>query len=202
MLTLPWFLGVTAGFAVLVAYGSVPGPSESPPDHWPATASIERATDRPTLLVFVHPQCPCTLATIAELERLIAEVSGHVQPIVLLGCPANQRQEWLETRLAQRCQMLSASQVLADVNGVLATQFNAMTSGFCVLYSATGKLQFHGGITYQRGHEGESHGRVALRRILNGQPPLATKAPVYGCQLIRTENRPAPPSPCCQEVEP
>src|SRR5262245_47226030 len=45
-------------------------PLEAASFHWPAGAQIRLAGDRPTILFFMHPKCPCTRASLAELERL------------------------------------------------------------------------------------------------------------------------------------
>src|SRR5262245_7166738 len=37
---------------------------------WPRDSRITLAQDRPTVLFFMHSKCPCTRASLAELERL------------------------------------------------------------------------------------------------------------------------------------
>src|SRR5690349_19429168 len=37
---------------------------------WPEASSIVRHAQRPTLLLFLHPHCACSRATVEELERL------------------------------------------------------------------------------------------------------------------------------------
>src|SRR5262245_8637669 len=37
---------------------------------WPANTGLTVVRDRPTVLFFMHPKCPCTRASVAELERL------------------------------------------------------------------------------------------------------------------------------------
>jgi hypothetical protein len=59
-----------------------------------------------------------------------------------------------------------------------------MTSGHVAVYDRSGTLQFEGGITAGRGHEGPSDGADAALAALTGRRPLISTAPVYGCPLI------------------
>jgi hypothetical protein len=59
------------------------------------------------------------------------------------------------------------------------------TSGQVLLYDASGRLRFRGGIRPSRGHEGDNTGRRALEALLLGDgaaPPLSTA--VFGCPLF------------------
>jgi hypothetical protein len=74
--------------------------------------------------------------------------------------------------------------VQRDDAGREARLFGAETSGDTRLYSATGELMFHGGITIARGHSGDNPGRDALEALLFGKPAGATKTRVFGCSLF------------------
>src|SRR6266481_530299 len=63
-------LGVT--LPVLWSYESAPGEGAGAPARWPSDSRIPLDRTRPTLLVFLHPRCPCSRATATELERLLA----------------------------------------------------------------------------------------------------------------------------------
>jgi hypothetical protein len=62
-----WRCVVGAGLWVLWAYENRPGVAAHPPVQWPSESHIERATDRPTLIMLAHPYCSCTRASIGEL---------------------------------------------------------------------------------------------------------------------------------------
>ena len=62
-------------------------------------------------------------------------------------------------------------------------RFGAVTSGQTILYDADGNVEFSGGITLSRGHEGMSTGRSSIESILDGDEPKTRETPVFGCLL-------------------
>ena len=42
---------------------------------WPPSSQIPLDQTSPTLLLFLHPRCPCSRSSLAELERLLAFAS-------------------------------------------------------------------------------------------------------------------------------
>ena len=77
-----WLLTIGAGLAMLRAYAETPGPPATAGATWPAEASIARVPRTPVLLLFLHPHCPCSRATIGELARLLA---GAQAPVTTLA---------------------------------------------------------------------------------------------------------------------
>jgi hypothetical protein len=80
--------------------------------------------------------------------------------------------------------------VMRDAEGAEARAFHGATSGDIMLYGAAGQLLFHGGITASRGQIGPSAGSQALAALLQGQPALQTRTPVFGCSLFSCEFHP------------
>jgi hypothetical protein len=188
---LPWCLAVAFGCYWLIAYASTPGSDRIPLASWPTSVKIAREGCNSTLLMFIQPKCPCSAASLAELERLLAEIDSEPQLVFVLNCPAAFSREWSETQLARRCASIPGADMIVDQDGALADQFQASSSGCCLLYSPSGRLMFEGGITSARGHEGESFGRIALRQLLAGKSPTVERTPVFGCELIH----------CSQSIE-
>jgi hypothetical protein len=197
---LVWGLMVAGGYFLITQYSGTPGERIAPPTRFPVDIQLKVQKDRPTLLVFIHPHCPCSNATLSELERLLADVKVPLSTVLLLGCPESERNTWTQSPLAKRCRLMSNASVVIDLNGELATHFNATTSGDCLLYSKEGALQFHGGITSGRGHEGESLGRVAIRKRLSGRDSGYQQTPVFGCELVGDSSVGEASPPCCQGV--
>ncbi len=77
--------------------------------------------------------------------------------------------------------MLGAARSI-DLTGE-AARFGARTSGFVVVYDATGSLRYAGGITGSRGHAGDNVGRRTVERILAGESERDLDHPVFGCGL-------------------
>ena len=189
-----WVLTLAPGFALLWAYTMRPGEAEGAPDVWPAGTRIARNRDRATLVLFAHPQCPCTRASLAELARLMARSEDRLGANVVILRPSDVGGGWDSSDLWRRASAIPGVTIVRDDDGVEAARFHATTSGATVLYDIQGRLVFSGGITLARGHEGDSAGLQRIRSLLRTGKADRSDAPVYGCSL-RHEVRVAPATP-------
>jgi hypothetical protein len=178
-----WLLAATSGMAVLWEYGTTPGAPADPPPKWPAESTLGREAGRPTLLVFAHPRCPCTRASIEELDRLLASVATPPRVHVLFTKPDGTEPAWEPTDLWQRTAAIPGVSVARDDGGREARRFGAATSGQVLLYDVAGALRFAGGITPSRGHVGDSTGRSVLQELLASRDVAQDEAAVFGCAL-------------------
>jgi hypothetical protein len=128
-----WLTTIAAGMTWLFAYAGTPGRPATPPARWPDASTVERRADEPTLLVFAHPSCPCTRATLAELDRLLAHVEGRADVHVLVLQPEPDR-AWPDATLAELAAAIPTVHVRWDVAGVEAARFGVATSGEVLLY--------------------------------------------------------------------
>ncbi|HEV7281783.1 MAG TPA: hypothetical protein VGN57_16395 [Pirellulaceae bacterium] len=163
-------------------------PVATAPEKWPQDSGLERATDRPTLLFFVHPRCPCTKASIRQLESLVGgdELTLRQRPrlIAVATLPANASEEWRSTTIMQDIARLPNAFVTWDVGGIEASRFGAAASGTVLLYDSDGARLFDGGITASRGHEGPSAGCDRLAAALRHEDRSCPHpTPVFGCRL-------------------
>ena len=71
-----WLLVVGAGMTLLSAYAATPGAPADPPHRWPSASTIVRREGLPTVLVFAHPGCPCTRATLGEIELAMGDTDS------------------------------------------------------------------------------------------------------------------------------
>jgi hypothetical protein len=178
-----WLLTIGTGMGMLWKYADTPGPPADAKAMWPAGASFTRDARGPVLVLFLHPQCPCSRATINELARLLAGAPAPAAIDALVYRPVNADAGWERTDLWDSAAALRGVHVMTDVGGAQARVFGALVSGQTLLYRATGALRFSGGITGARGHEGDNPGRTALTSILAGGHPAALRTPVFGCYL-------------------
>ena len=183
-----WAGAMAGGFWLLYAYAASPGQGGDLPLSWPAKASLQPAPERATLLVFAHPRCPCTRATIGELALLMTRCQGQIETRVLFYKPSGSTAAWEQTDLWRAAEQIPGVQVSADLDGVQARQFSAKTSGHALLYSPSGQLLFSGGITPSRGHAGDNTGRSAIVALVTGSIPEATATGVFGCPLCAAES--------------
>jgi hypothetical protein len=191
-----WLLTISGGLAFLWAYAGTPGPSATAQSRWPAGASFARDPRGSALVLFLHPQCPCSRATLGELARLLAGASRPAAVYALVYRPVDAAEGWERTDLWDTAAAMHGVHVMTDVGGAQARVFGALISGQTLLYSATGSLLFSGGITDARGQEGDNPGRAALTSILAGVHPGPKQTPVFGCYLYaETDVKDSSPTP-------
>jgi hypothetical protein len=178
-----WLIAVAVGFGKLWAYASTPAPQTTAAAEWPARTTLSRLDGRPTLVMFAHPQCPCSRASVAELAKLVARTPATATIHVVFYRPPSEPHGWERTSLWRAAEAIPTVRVSVDPGGVEATRFGALASGQTYFYDAGGALRFNGGITAARGHEGDNAGRQALETILTHGTPSASQTRVFGCAL-------------------
>jgi len=184
LLTLIWFGAVSFGSLWMWKYESTPGDPSTTPIHWPSNSRIQRSIHLPTLIVFAHPRCPCTRASIRELSLLMTHCAGRLDARVLFFKPASSSANWERTDLWRSAEAIPGVQVEWDEGGEEANYFLATTSGYSSLYNQSGQLMFSGGITGSRGHSGDNSGRSAIESVLINGRAGQQRAPVFGCSLL------------------
>jgi hypothetical protein len=183
-----WLAFAGLGVFAMHRYESTAGAAAVAPMDWPGAASHRLDSDRFTLVIFLHPRCPCSRATVEELSELIARAAksgGRLAVTVWMNRPEGAGEGWEHTDLWQRASAIPGVRVVTDACGAEARRFGAATSGQAMLYDPTGKLLFSGGITGARGHSGENAGFDAvLQRFQVPDAMPTTQTPVYGCELF------------------
>lgn len=179
-----WLLVVGGGIAAVSNYQNRHGSAGAAPEHWPSIRQLALSHDRDTLVMFAHPECPCTRASVEELNRLLARCPGRIAVQVLFFKPDPLPADWTETGLQRSTAAIPGVTVQDDPDGVLARKFGAETSGYVVLYDPQGRLLFRGGITAGRGHAGDNAGEDAIASLITGRPAGLRQTPVYGCSLL------------------
>jgi hypothetical protein len=179
-----WLLVVGIGLSVLLGYENTPGVAAKPLASWPADSQIQRAPGRATLVMLVHPHCPCSRASMGELALLMAQSQGRLTAYVLFLKPAGFSDDWEKTDLWQSAAGINGVKPIVDYDGVEAHRFHAQTSGQTFLYDARGRLLFSGGITVARGHAGDNAGRSAIVSLVNAKIAEQAETPVFGCPLF------------------
>jgi hypothetical protein len=188
MVGVAWIATVAFGLTRLWTYESTPDAPARAPAAWPADTRVARAAGLPTLVLFAHPRCPCSRATLGELAKLMTECRGRLTATVLVLRPSGMASGWERTDLWYSAARIPGVSVITDPGGVESRRFGAATSGQVVLYGANGTLLFAGGITESRGHEGDNAGQSAVTSLVLGStssaPAHPVHTPVYGCPLF------------------
>jgi hypothetical protein len=182
-----WLLLVLGAMAELWKYKSSAGGATDAPHSFPSTSRIAHEAGVPALIMFAHPMCSCTRASLAELRVLMSEFRGKIDATVVFLTPGAGDDAWSTSDSLGLARSIDGVHVAQDVEGRESVAFGARTSGAVVLYDTEGQLLFSGGITSARGHVGDNSGVEQIRKLLRGQTREAAGAPVFGCALRDSE---------------
>jgi hypothetical protein len=182
-----WIPAVGFGISKLLKYSTTPGQAAIAPFDWPRDAPIESPSSMAALVMFAHPQCGCSRASLGELAIIMAHSRNRLSASVFFYKPRGEQGESTRSELWEMAKAIPGVRVFEDINASVAKSFGVFTSGQTLLYDRTGRLLFKGGITAFRGHSGDNPGRSAITALLQGDArgksdfPLTT--PVFGCSL-------------------
>lgn len=183
MLILLWSGAVGGGYFVLENYALAPGQSGEAPSQWPADSQLHRTSGQLTLVMFAHPHCPCTRASIDEFAHVMAQCGDRLTAYVLFYKPSTATPGWERTELWRAAEAIPGVRVTTDLDQLEAKMFGAETSGDVLLYDAAGRLLFHGGITAARGHSGDNLGHRAILALALTRKASLNRTAVFGCPL-------------------
>ena len=69
------------------------------PRSGPPKAGLSRATDAPTLVLFAHPQCSCTRASLGEFAEILARATTRPRTYIVFLKPVGFGVDWEKTDL-------------------------------------------------------------------------------------------------------
>ena len=87
LLGLGWALAVAAGVHTLARYEATPGRAGQPPTSWSPEGRIAAPRGAVRLLLALHPRCPCSRASVAQLARVMARCDGTLSARALVFTP-------------------------------------------------------------------------------------------------------------------
>lgn len=183
-----WLVAVVAGLGSVLSYEATQGTAEQAPPSWPRDTELSLNDRGATLVMFAHPRCPCTRASLGELDKTIARCQDNVKACVVFLKPTGASGDWDQTDLWKAARAIPGVQVLQDRDGKEAQRFHATTSGQTLLYNRESALVFNGGITMARGHFGDNPGRDSIESYLTTGSPVRNQTPVYGCPIVKNPN--------------
>jgi hypothetical protein len=194
-----WLVLMAAGTYLVWTYENTPDRSANPPTMWPASSRIPLDRRMPTMIIAIHPRCPCSRATIGELAQLMARTQGLVNAQVLFVRPVGFEQNWEKTDLWRSVAAIPGISLSVDPGGQEAQRFGSRTSGQVLVYDAEGRLMFTGGITGSRGHSGDNYGLTTILSLLTSGKAASSEGPVFGCPLFKDDSQ-KPTEEFCNEV--
>src|SRR5579872_901458 len=133
-----WVVLVAIGLRTLFVYANTPGRLASPPSHWPSTSTVALAPDAGSLVLFLHPQCPCSQATLGELAKILACCRSQLETTVFFYRPTGDSAGWSDNDLWTTASAMPGVRVLSDPDAAAARLFGAHVSGQALLYDSRG----------------------------------------------------------------
>jgi hypothetical protein len=179
-----WGSLVVVGFLFLAQEEFTPVKASQSMKLFPQGSAVPLVSDKMTLVLFAHPHCPCTRASLHELDGLLAEAQNRVSVTVVFTIPSGVSAHWQRGDSWNLATNIPGVRVIKDQGGWEAHQFDVEGSGHVLLYAPSGKLLFSGGITASRGHEGDNAGRSAIVSFIQSGHATVSQTPVFGCSLL------------------
>ena len=161
-----WLSAVVAGISILRTYSFNPGVAGTPGERWPVASHIPRPPGQFTLVMAIHPHCPCSRASIGELSILMAHSDGMLAAFVVFVQPPGFDENWTKSDIWSSAGAIPGVIRIVD-RGAEANLFGAATSGQTMVYDPRGRLRFSGGITAARGHYGDNVGVSTIARLID-----------------------------------
>jgi hypothetical protein len=175
-----WVVAVAGGFGVW-------GAAEAPPGRaGPPAAGSPRAG--PSVVVYVHPHCPCTRAALPAILDALAVAPPGTDCRVVFALPVGVPDGWERTRSWDLAAGRPGVAVEIDRGGTRAAADGAETSGHAVARDAAGRVAFRGGLSRPGTRPADGAGLRAVAAVLAGCAPDTSETPVFGCPLTTPAN--------------
>lgn len=183
-----WTLAVTAGAVALLNHSFDGEQTMHAPSAWPEVlGTFNPEGDALTIVMAAHPQCSCTRASLAQLERLLARFPQQMHALVCVyQMPGQKAQAVQQSAFWKHLEALPGVEPKLDPEGTITALLGAEVSGSVAAFNRTGTLVFQGGLTASRGHEGPSLAIDHLAQLASGHVPekgAVASAPVFGCRF-------------------
>jgi hypothetical protein len=196
---LGWLLMLAGGLLYFNKYETTPGSTRPSSDRWPTNGSVAFSPGKVNLVVFAHPRCPCTRASLAELKSLLKDCPATVSTHILFWVPPNASSAWTTSALWKQAGAIADVHLVADKGGQQADCFGATTSGHLMIFAPDGTRIYSGGLTNGRGRLGNDSGLAAIRTLIIQQQPLPAETAVYGCPLFNSPSSSENGTALCQK---
>jgi hypothetical protein len=176
-----WLLAIMVGFGLVVDFETKPSASADWDPTWPAGSHLALAGDATTIVMFLHPACPCSSASLEELNELLADKRVPAKTYLVIVGPTEAEEIGSNQ---SRAATIPNTVLWLDESGKEARRFGSRTSGDVFVFDATGRLRFQGGITAARGHVGPNEASAAALAAIDGCNTAECHMPVFGCPLF------------------
>jgi hypothetical protein len=183
-------IGLALLWGWLLRHAYLPTATSQAITAWPAESRLSVPAEAWRVVLFAHPLCPCTRATLNELDRLTLHVPAETSFTVVFNTNGLKPSDVEASPTLTFAQKMPSVTTVPDPDGQETDAFQATVSGEVFAFDPSGILVFHGGITPSRGHEGGSIGAKRLFQLLKGKTHQPYNGPVFGCRLPLASTEP------------
>ena len=184
-----WIVTSLYGIYFSINYSSTPGESSKWSEPWPEQSQLKFEPDKFNFVVFLHPECDCSKATLNQIEEIVKDAgSEKIHYLAVFLLPEKMRIAWGESDLLKRTRGIKNLQIYIDDQKEFQ-RFGVKTSGQTLIFGPSKDLLFSGGLTVARGHIGVSMGQDFVLSLFKGRDLAKNKidkkinlTPVFGCQ--------------------
>ena len=175
-----WCVAVGVGVVIAFGYSTTAGAAGATPSTWPSDSVIRPTSDGFTVVMFLHPSCSCSVASLHELADAVGQGGAPHHVVLAFADTSGDPTGGVAWSAADR---VPGATRWIDRGGVEAARFGAVTSGFTVVYDRRGALRFAGGVTAARGEVGDNIGRRQVAAALAGDSNDVRRHAVFGCAI-------------------
>lgn len=185
-----WGVGLVVGVLWSIDYEYRLGETGNAPNRWPSDSGIEPDSSRPTLLIFLHPLCPCSRSSVSAFIQIVDRLGNQVTARVVFLEPPDGTAVWSKSDYERILEEVPGIKIEHDPGGGKASAFGVKTSGHVLVYDPARGLIFSGGVTSSKGMGGENPSQNHLIQSMQGEEPRERLAPgiVFGCPLESLSN--------------
>jgi hypothetical protein len=194
-----WMAGLLVAAGAMSSRRETRAAVQAPLERWPTASRLVRDSGAPTLVMFAHPYCECTKASLAELRELAPRLEGKVRSYILFARSAKESVESSRSENRILAESIHGVTIVDDQEAREADRFGATTSGQIMLFDAGGEVLFTGGIGPLPHYAGRSPmllSLIAAIESLSGGGPMGARVQmpnaVFGCELHGKGNAPRP----------
>jgi hypothetical protein len=183
LLAVAWTAASVLSWSLLLSHTYQPVVATGGINEWPSSLEPTDRDGRIRVILFAHPLCPCTRATIAELDEALGSRRTNVNTTIVFVTAGLAEPDIYDSPTVAAARRLLNVTLRFEDNTAFASRIGATTSGELFVFDGAGKRVFHGGITAGRGHRGRSPGRERFEQALEGILVDHEESPLFGCRL-------------------
>jgi hypothetical protein len=77
-----WCGAIAVGAREIYAFSTQPGARADAPERWPGDSTLAGPDRHAAIVMFVHPECPCTRASLTELAAIATAGNASIQIVL------------------------------------------------------------------------------------------------------------------------